>query len=334
MGYEHQGRLDFDATPLEDPSQITAGEPADFTAESAQASIDALVSGTSTFSDPADFRDLIRFAAQFRGYSPFNRMLIQIQDRGAHFVATDAVWKRRFNRRVRSDARAIVLLQPRGPVLIVFDVRGTEPIDETTPALPPEVVNPTKVTYCMSEGELFERWMNTIHNAARDGIRVTLADQATCYCGSARYIGMNCPEVVTRQVQTQSPKLRRTERFQVYYEVTINKNLPLKDQYSTLVHELAHIFCGHTGTHNAKLWPDRSVMPHEVVETEAESVAHMLLFKIDSNVQMGDYLQGHLDKEGRVPPGVSLNAMMRAAGEIERMGNGHLTKRRDPKDGK
>src|SRR5699024_7642868 len=104
------------------------------------------------------------------------------------------------------------------------------------------------------------------------------------------------------------------------YDVEINRNLDLKDRYATLIHELAHVYCGHLGSPNEEYWPNRRGLAHVVAEVEAEAVVYMVLVRIDPDVKMGDYIQGHLDREGEVPPAVSLNAMTKAAGLIEDMG--------------
>ena len=108
----------------------------------------------------------------------------------------------------------------------------------------------------------------------------------------------------------------------------MNGNLNLRDRYATLVHELAHVYCGHLGSPNEKHWPSRSTEPLGVEEVEAESVVHMLLSRVDPAVEMGDYIKGYLDEAGVVPPRVSLNAMTKAAGQIEEMGAGWLPARK------
>lgn len=55
----------------------------------------------------------------------------------------------------------------------------------------------------------------------------------------------------------------------------------------------------------------------------------MVLSRIDPEVEMGDYIKGHLTDDQAVPP-VSLNAMMKAAGLIEEMGAKRLPPRKRP----
>jgi hypothetical protein len=50
----------------------------------------------------------------------------------------------------------------------------------------------------------------------------------------------------------------------------LNSNLSAEARYATLVHELAHLYCGHLGTLNDKWWPDRRGLPHAAREFEAK----------------------------------------------------------------
>ena len=55
-----------------------------------------------------------------------NAMLIHIQMKGAKYVATATRWNRDYGRRIKVGARPIVILQPMGPVMFVFDVTDTD----------------------------------------------------------------------------------------------------------------------------------------------------------------------------------------------------------------
>src|SRR5207248_2429484 len=55
-----------------------------------------------------------------------------------------------------------------------------------------------------------------------------------------------------------------------------NSNLSAEARYAILVHELAHLYCGHLGTPNDKWWPDRRGLPHVAREFEAESVCFLV----------------------------------------------------------
>lgn len=74
-------------------------------------------------------------------------MLIHIQKPGSKYVASANEWAKRFNRRIKPEARPLIILRPFGPVSFVFelsDTYGKEPFPE-------EFLNPFKVEGIISE---------------------------------------------------------------------------------------------------------------------------------------------------------------------------------------
>lgn len=129
--------------------------------------LDELFLIAGQFTTRAAYADLLHFIARFRMYSPFNAMLVHTQMPGALFVATPKRWWERYKRTIQPGARPITILQPKGPVLFVFDVSDTTPLRDA-PELPPSVTNPFTIHRGKENGELDK----TIENAKRDGVRV------------------------------------------------------------------------------------------------------------------------------------------------------------------
>lgn len=218
-------------------------------------------------------------------------------------------------------------MQPNGPVMLVFDEHDVEPAVESPRPIPEGVQNPLAIKYRDPSAEIEHRRRNLELNAVRDGIRVNLADHGPHAGGQVRYLG-GTGRHLTRQPAKNASADKDAETFPHRYDLIVNRTLAQRDQYATLVHELAHVYCGHLGSPDPdKYWPHRPEVQHDVAELEAESVVHMVLARIDPNVEMGGYIGGHL-KDGAVPPNVSLNAMMKAAGLIEEMGEGRLPRRK------
>jgi antirestriction protein ArdC len=99
----------------------------------------------------------------------------------------------------------------------------------------------------------------------------------------------------------------------------LNSNFSAEARYATLVHELAHLYCGHLGTPNDKWWPDRRGLPHAAEEFEAESVCYLVCERLGIDNPSDEYLAGYLG---------SLDCVMKAAGLIERMGRERLGARK------
>jgi hypothetical protein len=111
------------------PSQSSNQEasPADeWSAQSAQHALDDLFNATLKYKTSEKFHELMQFVRMFRFYSPYNALLVHIQRPGAHFVAPARRWNYQYNRQVKPNANPIVILQPMGPVMFVYDVSDTE----------------------------------------------------------------------------------------------------------------------------------------------------------------------------------------------------------------
>ena len=113
-------------------------------AEETKHALDELFNATYLYRASDEFYNLIKFVRRFKFYSPYNALLIHIQRPGARFVAPPTRWYRIYGRRVKPNANPIVILQPMGPVMFVFDVNDTEETEFVAP-LPPGVDKPFEV---------------------------------------------------------------------------------------------------------------------------------------------------------------------------------------------
>jgi len=76
--------------------------------------------------------------------------------------------------------------------------------------------------------------------------------------------------------------------------IQINKKLDIKAKYSTIVHELAHIHCGHLGRDIHEWWPDRMNLSKEQCELEAESVTYLVCKRQGLETRSAEYLSGYV----------------------------------------
>ena len=159
-------------TQLSIPSSETPAELWD--KESTNRALDELFKNVRRYKSTKSYKELIDFISRFRFYAPYNGMLIHIQMSGAKFVAPANRWERQYGRFVKSTARPLVILQPGGPVMFVFDVADTEPQPQSK-ELPPEVDRPFEVFEGIVGSELWK----TIENAKRDGVRIQLTKEGS-----------------------------------------------------------------------------------------------------------------------------------------------------------
>lgn len=136
--------------------------------DSARAALDELFTLARKYNSSEAYLELMRFVGQFPFYSPFNAILIHAQMPGAHFVCTALGWRQDYHRGIKIGARPIVILQPMGPILFVFDVSDTAPLPNADP-LPIRIADPFQVR----SGKIGGQLALTIENAKRDGVLVS-----------------------------------------------------------------------------------------------------------------------------------------------------------------
>jgi len=288
--------------------------------EETKRALDELFYVARIYNRSDEYIGLLDFVAKFRFYSPFNAMLIHIQMPGAVYVAPASRWMAQWHRAVKPGERPLVLLRPMGPVMFVFDVSQTVPLDDECP-LPEEVVNP----FVIRQGWVGNQLELTIENAKRDGVRVVEQGAGSQWAGAIRPAVDPRPlDVTVRQRQGQ-----KVQFVPARYEILLNSGFGREETYATLVHELGHLYCGHLGTPDPSWWPDRSFLGKLEREFEAESVSFLVCSRLGIVTPSARYLARYLERHQEIPP-ISLDRVLAAAGLIEDMGRGLLKPREKP----
>jgi len=205
--------------------------------------------------------------------------------------------------------------------MFVFDVSDTEP-EKDAPPLPSEVEHPFDVRQGQIGGEL----ETTIENAKRDGVSVAERKEGSQRAGSIEFVksGQPLSFLVKQRPQKEYVQVRHR------YTLILNSNHSVETKYATLVHELAHLYCGHLGTPNEKWWHDRRGQSREVQEFEAESICYLVCHRLGIENSSEKYLAGYLkENTGGDVPEISLECVMKSAGLIERMGRERLKPRKE-----
>jgi hypothetical protein len=282
--------------------------------------LDQLVHDARIYRSGRAFAELLEFAGRFRFYSPFNSMLVRVQMPGATFVATAPRWHTEYGRTVRPEGRPLVILRPGGPVMIVFDVSDTVPVDGSATPLPPEVVRPFEIGLLPDVEAIMGR---SERNARRDGVRVARVQAGSQQAGSIQ----GAPGPALELTVHRGPATELVEVPQRYV-ACLNEDHEASTQYATLVHELAHLYCGHLGTPDQRWWPDRRHLDHATKEFEAEAVSFVVCKRIDDFVEFPPYLAEILRRDDDLPP-FSLDRVVKVAGDIEQMGKRNLPLRKE-----
>ncbi len=260
-------------------------------------SIDSLLRNGKIYQFSEQFREMVSFMARFKDYAPYNNMLVRMQNPTCSFYATERDWRGRFDRKLKEDARPMLILAPMHPVMLVYALDETEGKDL------PEELN----SFASYQGQWNPDWLQrTVRNAAlRDRIRVEFKILSSTNAGFA-----------TMAQSAGEWKMR----------IVIHSQLDEPSRYGTLCHELAHVYLGHLGTDRDRWWPSRTDLDGRALEIEAESTAFIVTSRLGLAGSSAAYVSRYLD--GRpLPSSVSLDQVAKVASRIEQMSQGILRPR-------
>jgi hypothetical protein len=268
--------------------------------------IDEIFAADSRFRSAREFMQLLDFVARLPQYSAFNCFLLYTQNPAISQVATARTWARRYGRRLKFNARPLVILAPMGPVRFVYDLNDTEgdPVSAEQPKSHP--------ARSRLQTGVYE---NTLHNCALQGIvvREVVSDDLRS-------------DTALRMTPSNRKKYRNLNPAKdASYLVMLDPAHRPEAKYANLALELGHIFCGHLGIDKSAWWPERHHLNSTQEEIEAESVAFLICKRKDLASSSGKYLQRYQATDQQIPV-FSLNAILQALNYIEAMGRSRWRK--------
>ena len=257
--------------------------------EQARALLDGLLEDSRLYKKSEDYQKLLDFVIHLRNFAPFNAMLLQIQKPGLSYAASASDWREKFKRRPKDDARPLLILWPFGPVALVYDVMDTEgePLPEDT-------------AYFPAYGDMDQQRINRFATLlTKKGVNWVLFDAGDRNAGSI--------SVVMRA---------ENKREKTLYQIKINQNHSPAVQFTTLAHELGHLFLGHLGRDKKLNIPQRRPLTLDQREIEAESVAYIVCHRQGIHPKSQTYLSDFVKSDSGVRD-MDFYQVMRAAGGVE-----------------
>jgi hypothetical protein len=253
-------------------------------AESQVKALDQLFAASAAYNTSQRFLDLLNFITQFPSLSPYNASLVHIQNGGVRLVMPESGWKK-YGRLIKHESRPLIILAPFGPVELIYDIADTE-----GEPIPEELINPFPTNGDLQIG-VFDR---TIRNCLKDKIRYQEDQMHKVSAGYAC-----APE-------------------KGFFKVVVNISYSQANKYSSLIHELAHIYAGHLGVLPESWWKSRH-LSNESVEVEAESISYLVCKRMGLQTTSEIYLSNYIKQNTEIPS-ISFDVILTVAGYIEQLG--------------
>lgn len=226
-----------------------------------------MIDSSKCYKTGKEYLDLLMFLGRFSSYSPFNLLLIHIQNPQCQYFATAKKFKNKFGRSIKEGARPMIILQPHGPVAFVYDLEDT--IGEV---IPPRVLNPF-LSYGFLDGHFLFQLFKDLE---QENIWVGLSLMSKKQAGYIFSLGH----------QVKDGKTVNT------YSVKLNQKHDAPTLFTTFIHELAHLYLGHIQADETRGIKDRTHIKHVQREIEAESVAYVVCKRHQVEADSCAYLGG------------------------------------------
>jgi len=251
--------------------------------------LDQLLADSRLYTRSKHYQQLLDFVVRLRNFAPFNAMLLQVQKPGLSYAASAHDWQVRFGRQPVDGARPLLILWPFGPVALVYDVMDTEGREL-----------PRDVLAFPAEGDMTaEMLVSFTSRVSRKNIECRWVDAGDKNAGRICVL-----------------KRASGEKDATLYRMHINRNHKPPVQFTTLAHELGHLFLGHLGQDKKLTVPERRDCLHDQSEIEAESVAYIVCRRNGVTPASETYLANYV-RDSMTVNDIDVYQVMHAAGQVE-----------------
>lgn len=240
--------------------------------------IDELIRRSWNHKNSNDFIKFFDFIAKFDHYSRYNTMLVYLQNKAVTFFGGTTYWRKKFKRSIKDNARPYIILAPGGPIMVVYDIFDT--VGKETPEeflkkglgrKPNEVKGKLSADVVKYAINMANHW----------GIKVYSKPLSYFNAGYITTIISNKLEINLKEKQTN------------------------EENFSVLIHELAHLFLGHTGHKELFYKNDKKKkitllqrrIQRSAEELEAETVSFLICKKLGLETRAAEYMAAYITGE-------------------------------------
>lgn len=263
--------------------------------------VDQLFYRAQNYQSSTEYIQAFEFVNKIRNLAPFNAWLLYIQNPDITYVATANDWAIKFNRAIQLKARAYVIMKAFGPVDFVYD--ALETIGDTE--LPKDIQSSFRA----------------------EGIIPEIVVKQILKCCNKKGIDVQYDNTLwERQAGWASHKQLASHRT-----IVINATHKPEIQFSTLIHELAHLLLGHLGKFLHCECEDRSYLDKNAKEIEAETVSWLICNRLRIITDADRYLHPHVQNKEALSE-ISVHKILTTSDRIENMIVSNLCKKEKTKN--
>jgi len=284
----------------------------------------ALMGQSLSTPTPDAIMNFVAFASRMKRLAPFNLYMVYTQRPGASAVATKEEWEA-VGQSVLPDAIPILILKIFGPITRVYELADT---------VPPQERDPRTDMFGVA-GQFDPKRLDRLVSGLRDPKRKLHVGVRDEDFGGRLAGKITASDLFTKMDDAPGKPARGLSKIEhvgtpkLAWRIKLNRRMTPAEKYSTLVHELGHLFCGHLGgfeVTNSKAaeysWPDRRALGHHSKEIEAELVAWLACERAGLVSGSPLYIRQHMLAAGEAPvAAVDVDLVIRALARIERLGS-------------
>lgn len=284
-----------------------------------KSNLDELFSNVENFRETGNFQQMLAFVSSFKSMSPYNAFLLYQQRPGTRYVLNASSWLKKYSRKIKPNARPLIILVPFGPVDYVYDISDTYPVNKdnqpslfaaTDEEILNELIEPFKTSGYVPNQEISKLVDSMAYHgiAFENNLRVgnDFAGQIEILEGESHHLVL-----IYKKCNL---------RIKANYLLSVRDKASVGESFATIVHELGHFFCHHLTAYPKDSWKLRN-LDHITEEFEAEAVSYIICSRFGVSSPSADYLNSYY-KNNKLIPSISLETVFTACNQILNMING------------
>lgn len=289
--------------------------------EEFRSNLDELFFNVENFRKTENFQKMIAFVSSFKDYSPYNAFLLYQQRPGVRFVLNASAWLKQYSRKIKPNARPLIVLVPFGPVDYVYDISDTYPIDKNGQptlfaATDEDIIQSAAQPYKTKGYNPIKELDNLCRTLTFNGIEIESFKTGSDFAGQIEILESD------RHCKLHFNYKKTQFEWDANYLLSYREGASDGEAFATIIHELGHLFCHHLSAVPLNAWIVRR-LDHTTEEFEAEIVSFIVCSHLGIETPSANYLSGYYQRNKTIP-NISIETVFTACNHILRMVNGKM----------